>query len=91
MLRNSFKLNKISLFQQLTEVKKQTVFFLQTAEIWFTSSAADVCRCGPQTADVLPMKKQKAPKQRMYTHKTTASRHLQQTHTFKLTKFTTEA
>ncbi|MFS7908534.1 hypothetical protein Hanom_Chr01g00084301 [Helianthus anomalus] len=38
--------------------KKQTVFFLQTAEIWSTSSATDVCRCGPQTADVLTLKKQ---------------------------------
>ncbi|MFS7942296.1 hypothetical protein Hanom_Chr06g00486711 [Helianthus anomalus] len=44
------------------KLKKQTVFFLQTAEVWSTSSAADVCRCGPQTADVLPLKKQTAPK-----------------------------
>ncbi|MFS7888526.1 hypothetical protein Hanom_Chr00s000001g01596241 [Helianthus anomalus] len=60
------KFNKLvylyfSLFQQLAEVKKQTVFFLQTAEVWSTSSATDVCRCGPQTADVLPLKKQTAP------------------------------
>ncbi|MFS7985926.1 hypothetical protein Hanom_Chr11g01004391 [Helianthus anomalus] len=49
MLKNSFNLNKISLFifQQLAEVKKQTVFFLHTAEVWSTSSATDVCRCGP--------------------------------------------
>ncbi|MFS7996189.1 hypothetical protein Hanom_Chr12g01127051 [Helianthus anomalus] len=65
-VKNSFMLNKISylyfrLFQKLAEVKKQTVFFLQTAEVWSTSSAADVCRCGSQTADVLPLKKQTAP------------------------------
>ncbi|KAF5786056.1 hypothetical protein HanXRQr2_Chr10g0436111 [Helianthus annuus] len=35
---------------------------MQTAEVWSTSSAADVCRCGPQTVDVLPLKKQTAPK-----------------------------
>ncbi|MFS7999594.1 hypothetical protein Hanom_Chr12g01168211 [Helianthus anomalus] len=39
------------------EVKKQTIFFLQTTEVWSTFSAADVCRCGPQTTDVLPLKK----------------------------------
>ncbi|KAL4577227.1 hypothetical protein LXL04_013332 [Taraxacum kok-saghyz] len=33
-----------------------------TADFWSTSSAADVCRCGPQTADVLTLKKQTAPK-----------------------------
>ncbi|MFS7909358.1 hypothetical protein Hanom_Chr01g00093651 [Helianthus anomalus] len=55
------ELNKISLFQQFAEVKKQTVFCLQTAEVWSTSSAADVCRYGPQTANVLPLKKQSAP------------------------------
>ncbi|KAL4567301.1 hypothetical protein LXL04_022881 [Taraxacum kok-saghyz] len=43
------------------DVKKQTVFFLQTADVWSTSSAAEVCRCGPQTADVLTSKKQTAP------------------------------
>ncbi|KAM0021793.1 hypothetical protein Hdeb2414_s0024g00654861 [Helianthus debilis subsp. tardiflorus] len=52
------------LFQQLAEVKKQTVF-LQTAEVFSTSSATDVCRCSPQTADVLPLKKQTAPSCRM--------------------------
>ncbi|KAL4585612.1 hypothetical protein LXL04_010235 [Taraxacum kok-saghyz] len=36
---------------QSADVKKQTVFFLQTADVWFTSSAAEACRCGPQTAD----------------------------------------
>ncbi|MFS7928653.1 hypothetical protein Hanom_Chr04g00323251 [Helianthus anomalus] len=51
-----------SLFQQFAEVKKQTVFFLQTTEVWSTSSAIDVCRCGLQTADVLPLKKQTTPK-----------------------------
>ncbi|MFS8025818.1 hypothetical protein Hanom_Chr16g01479581 [Helianthus anomalus] len=39
------------------EVKNQTVFFLQTAEVWSTSSATDICRCGPHNADVLPLKK----------------------------------
>ncbi|KAL4587282.1 hypothetical protein LXL04_000150 [Taraxacum kok-saghyz] len=43
------------------DVKKQTVFFLQTADVWSTSSAAEACRCGPQTADVLSSKKQTAP------------------------------
>ncbi|KAJ0868575.1 hypothetical protein HanRHA438_Chr12g0576071 [Helianthus annuus] len=43
------------------EFKKQIVFFLQTAEVWSTSSAADVCSCGPQTTDVLPLKKQTTP------------------------------
>ncbi|KAJ0857160.1 hypothetical protein HanRHA438_Chr13g0586831 [Helianthus annuus] len=46
------------LFQQLAKVKKQAVFFLQTTEVWSTSSAKDVCRCGPQTADISPLKKQ---------------------------------
>ncbi|KAL4561624.1 hypothetical protein LXL04_033794 [Taraxacum kok-saghyz] len=36
---------------QSADVKKQTVFFLQTADVWSTSSAAEACRCGPQTAD----------------------------------------
>ncbi|KAL4564271.1 hypothetical protein LXL04_028330 [Taraxacum kok-saghyz] len=43
-------------------IKKQTVFFLQTADVYSTSSAAEGCRCGPQTADVLASKKQIAPK-----------------------------
>ncbi|KAJ0556567.1 putative RNA-binding S4 domain-containing protein [Helianthus annuus] len=46
---------------KLAEIKKQTVFILQTGEVWSTSSATDVCRCGPQTADVLPLKKQTTP------------------------------
>ncbi|KAL4575013.1 hypothetical protein LXL04_021853 [Taraxacum kok-saghyz] len=50
------------LFQQSADVKKQTVFFLQTADVWSTSSAAEVCRCGPQTTDVLVSKKQTTPK-----------------------------
>ncbi|MFS8015142.1 hypothetical protein Hanom_Chr15g01352871 [Helianthus anomalus] len=33
-----------------------------TEEVWSTSFAADVCRCGSQTADILPLKKQTAPK-----------------------------
>ncbi|KAL4567765.1 hypothetical protein LXL04_023358 [Taraxacum kok-saghyz] len=41
------------------DVKKQTVFFLQTADVWSTSSTAEGCRCGPQTADVLASKQQK--------------------------------
>ncbi|MFS7995853.1 hypothetical protein Hanom_Chr12g01122941 [Helianthus anomalus] len=40
----------------LAEVKKQTIFFLQTVGVWSTSSATDVCRCGPPNADVLPLK-----------------------------------
>ncbi|MFS7915892.1 hypothetical protein Hanom_Chr02g00170711 [Helianthus anomalus] len=36
---------------------KKTVFFLQTADIWYNTSATDVCRCGPQTVDVFPQKK----------------------------------
>ncbi|KAL4572946.1 hypothetical protein LXL04_019735 [Taraxacum kok-saghyz] len=50
------------LFQQSAYVKKQTDFLLQTADVWSTSSAAEACRCGPQTADVLASKKQTAPK-----------------------------
>ncbi|MFS8025557.1 hypothetical protein Hanom_Chr16g01476451 [Helianthus anomalus] len=46
------------------EVKKQTLFSLQTADIWSTSSSADACRCGPQTADLFPQKKQTTPKRR---------------------------
>ncbi|KAL4589756.1 hypothetical protein LXL04_002666 [Taraxacum kok-saghyz] len=48
-------------FQQSADVKKQTVFFLQTADVWSTSSAAEDCRCGPQTTDVLASKKQTPP------------------------------
>ncbi|MFS8009228.1 hypothetical protein Hanom_Chr14g01282211 [Helianthus anomalus] len=66
MLKNSFKFNisfylYFSLFQQFAEVKNQTVFFLQTTDIWSSTSATDVCRCGPQTADIFPQKKQTAP------------------------------
>ncbi|CAI9271964.1 unnamed protein product [Lactuca saligna] len=43
------------------DVKKQTVFLLQTADVWSTSSAAEACRCGPQTADILASEKQTAP------------------------------
>ncbi|KAL4579213.1 hypothetical protein LXL04_015351 [Taraxacum kok-saghyz] len=43
------------------DVKKQTILFLQTADVWFTSYAAEGCRCGPQTADVLASKKQTSP------------------------------
>ncbi|MFS7915549.1 hypothetical protein Hanom_Chr02g00166661 [Helianthus anomalus] len=41
---------------------KQTLFSLQTAVFWSTSSPADACRCGPQTADLLPLQKQTPPK-----------------------------
>ncbi|MFS7888728.1 hypothetical protein Hanom_Chr00s000001g01598511 [Helianthus anomalus] len=41
--------------------KKQTLFFLQSADIWSTSSRAYVCRCDPQTADLLHLKKQTPP------------------------------
>ncbi|MFS7939831.1 hypothetical protein Hanom_Chr05g00456591 [Helianthus anomalus] len=44
-----------------TPLKKQTIFFLQTADVWSTSSATEVCRCVLQTADVLPLKKQTSP------------------------------
>ncbi|KAL4581142.1 hypothetical protein LXL04_017351 [Taraxacum kok-saghyz] len=33
------------------DVKKQTVFLLQIAYVWTTSSSAELCRCGPQTAN----------------------------------------
>ncbi|KAL4587942.1 hypothetical protein LXL04_000819 [Taraxacum kok-saghyz] len=47
--------------EHLQMLKKQTVFLLQTADVWTTSSSAELCRCGPQTADVLALKKQTAP------------------------------
>ncbi|KAL4556186.1 hypothetical protein LXL04_038829 [Taraxacum kok-saghyz] len=47
--------------QTSADVKKQTVFLLQTADVWATSSSAELCRHGPQTADVLTLKKQTAP------------------------------
>ncbi|KAK1421378.1 hypothetical protein QVD17_23670 [Tagetes erecta] len=34
----------------------------KTADVWSTSSSADVCRCDPQTADIFLQKKQTAPK-----------------------------
>ncbi|KAK1429658.1 hypothetical protein QVD17_11872 [Tagetes erecta] len=34
---------------------------VETAEVWSTSSSVDVCRCGPQTADIFLQKKQTAP------------------------------
>ncbi|MFS8025550.1 hypothetical protein Hanom_Chr16g01476381 [Helianthus anomalus] len=46
----------------VADINKQTVFFLQTADLWSTSSPADVCRCGSQTADLLPLQKQTQPK-----------------------------
>ncbi|MFS7905972.1 hypothetical protein Hanom_Chr01g00053931 [Helianthus anomalus] len=49
------------IFSSLQKLKKQTFFFWQTAEVWSTSSGADVCRYGPQTVDILPLKKQTAP------------------------------
>ncbi|KAL4585502.1 hypothetical protein LXL04_010123 [Taraxacum kok-saghyz] len=52
---------QLRLYKQFADVKKQTVFFLQTADVWSTSSAAEACRCGPQTADVLASKKQTPP------------------------------
>ncbi|KAL4579406.1 hypothetical protein LXL04_015551 [Taraxacum kok-saghyz] len=54
----------LALFSSISvsaDIKKQTVFFLQTADIWSTSSAAEGCKCGPQTADVLASKKQTTP------------------------------
>ncbi|KAL4568476.1 hypothetical protein LXL04_024089 [Taraxacum kok-saghyz] len=58
---NSRNGTKHFLYKQSADVKKQTVFFLQTADVWSTSSAAEACRCGPQTADVLASKKQTPP------------------------------
>ncbi|MFS7904439.1 hypothetical protein Hanom_Chr01g00036031 [Helianthus anomalus] len=43
------------------DIDKQTVFFLQTADLWFTSSPADISICDPQTADLLPFQKQTQP------------------------------
>ncbi|MFS8022151.1 hypothetical protein Hanom_Chr16g01436141 [Helianthus anomalus] len=40
----------------------QTLFLLHSSDIWSTSSHADICRCGPQTADLLHLKKQTSPK-----------------------------
>ncbi|CAI9301527.1 unnamed protein product [Lactuca saligna] len=34
-------------YRNPADVKKQTVFLLQTADVWSTSSAAEACRCGP--------------------------------------------
>ncbi|KAL4564144.1 hypothetical protein LXL04_028196 [Taraxacum kok-saghyz] len=67
--RFHFEHSNVSVFHNMVvrlnnksaDVKKQTVFFLQTADVWSTSSAAEVCRYGPQTADVLASKKQTAP------------------------------
>ncbi|MFS8008243.1 hypothetical protein Hanom_Chr14g01270401 [Helianthus anomalus] len=42
----------------------QTLFLLHSADIWSTSSRAHVCKCGPQTADLLHLKKQTPPKSR---------------------------
>ncbi|KAL4578867.1 hypothetical protein LXL04_014998 [Taraxacum kok-saghyz] len=55
------RIQGMNLYKQSADVKKQTVFFLQTADVWSTSSAAEACRCGPQTADVLASKKQTPP------------------------------
>ncbi|KAL4572603.1 hypothetical protein LXL04_019383 [Taraxacum kok-saghyz] len=52
--------NRVHYCNQSADVKKQTVFFLQTADVWSTSSTAEDCRCGPQTADVLTSEKQTA-------------------------------
>ena len=66
VFKNHFKFVKLiylkfSLSQQPADVKKQTDFELQTADVWSTSSAVEACRCGPQTADVLTSEKQTAP------------------------------
>ncbi|MFS7971886.1 hypothetical protein Hanom_Chr09g00838101 [Helianthus anomalus] len=47
------------MFSNLQRLK--TVFFWQTVKVWSTFSTADVCRCGPQTAYILPLKKQTTP------------------------------
>ncbi|KAL4574410.1 hypothetical protein LXL04_021240 [Taraxacum kok-saghyz] len=61
MLETKEGLGKIKEYEA-TMLKKQTVFFVQTADVWTTSSPAELCRCGPQTADVLTLKKQTEPK-----------------------------
>ncbi|KAL4555992.1 hypothetical protein LXL04_038627 [Taraxacum kok-saghyz] len=38
-----------------------------TADVWTTSSSAELCRCGPQTADVLALKKQTEPYPKGYS------------------------
>ncbi|KAK1407117.1 hypothetical protein QVD17_38728 [Tagetes erecta] len=48
-------------FSRLQKLKKQTAFYLQTAEVWSTSSSADVYRCGLQIADIFLRKKQTTP------------------------------
>ncbi|MFS7922221.1 hypothetical protein Hanom_Chr03g00246401 [Helianthus anomalus] len=48
-------------FRSLHMLKNKQLFFLQTAEVWSTSSSTNVCICGPQTADILPLKKQTSP------------------------------
>ncbi|MFS7928429.1 hypothetical protein Hanom_Chr04g00320661 [Helianthus anomalus] len=62
MLKNSFKFYKLvylyfSLFQQFVELKNKQFSSCRLQKVWFTSSATDVCRCGPQTTDVLPLRK----------------------------------
>ncbi|MFS7988205.1 hypothetical protein Hanom_Chr11g01031931 [Helianthus anomalus] len=43
--------------------REKKLFLLHSADIWsIISSRADVCRCGPQTADHLHLKKQTPPK-----------------------------
>ncbi|KAJ0668396.1 putative NAD(P)-binding domain superfamily [Helianthus annuus] len=32
------------------------IALVKTAKVWSTFSAVDVCRCGPQTTDILPLK-----------------------------------
>ncbi|KAL4563118.1 hypothetical protein LXL04_027151 [Taraxacum kok-saghyz] len=36
-------------------------FLFETADVWTTSSSAELCRGGPQTADILTLKKQTEP------------------------------
>ncbi|MFS7976741.1 hypothetical protein Hanom_Chr10g00895981 [Helianthus anomalus] len=50
------------LFLKSTYVKKQTTFFLQTAEVLSTPSSTDVYKCDPQTSDILPLKNPTTPK-----------------------------
>ncbi|KAL4587666.1 hypothetical protein LXL04_000538 [Taraxacum kok-saghyz] len=49
-----------------SQISRQISFNMSTtmwtADVWSTSSAAEACRCGPQTADVLASKKQTPPK-----------------------------
>ncbi|KAL4572058.1 hypothetical protein LXL04_018827 [Taraxacum kok-saghyz] len=52
-LNGSCCLIRCKKLEESVDVKKQTVFFLQTADVWTTSSSAELCRCGLKTANLL--------------------------------------